>query len=359
MTSARRSSPPFRPDIPDSSIAPPARKRRLLELGLIFAIAALVVAAYAMYWLVAAARLKSFHENFVRTEKAAGVEITQESIRVTGFPYRLTLWVSRPDIRFDTGWRWQAERAIAHISPFDLTRFSLDLSRGTHIVTTRSGEEWRITARRILGRAVVKQGRLIDLGVKAENLSAGHRNGRMRFTSVLAFSAIPPASTGTVRLALRLQGGEVDPGLHRQGWLGARLENAEAAVEFGGGAPADILQSLFSPLRLRDWAEAGGEVQLKDSRLDWGPILLAGHGALQLDSARRPRGTLHIEVSRMGNLTEALIAARIVDSRASEALRLAASLAALNGGRAPLPFRLQEGDMMLGPVRIFALAPLP
>ncbi len=346
-------------DIDLSASAPLARKQRLRRLGLIFGFGALILAFYGIYWLLAARHLGAEYGKFVHAQGKAGVEISQEYLHVSGFPYRLTLVVGRPDIRFDTGWRWRGERAVIHISPLDFSRASLDLSRGTHVVTTRTGEEWRIDARRMLGRSVVKSGRLVDLGLKAENLRAIHRNGQMRFDIVLAFSAITPASPDIVRLALRLKGGDVDPGLHRHDFLGARLENAEAALELGGGASADLLQSLFSPLRLRNWAAAGGELQLKESRLDWGPALISGKGALQLDVLRRPQGSLRLEVNRVGDLAEALIAAQMVSPGAGEALRLAASLAALNGGRAPLPFRLRDGDMALGPVKIFAISPLP
>lgn len=324
-----------------------------------FALAAVLFAAYAGYWVWAKAQLSRAAVQFVAAQRLRGVDLDYSRLRISGFPYRLTMIFTEPSAQFDTQWRWRGERLVIHILPYNLNQLEVDLSRGEHVITEPDGNILRLQGDRIFGRAQVSAGRLVDLGLEATNLAISGKAGSVRADSIISFAQINRDYPGDIRLALAVRAGLWKPLPGFVDFLGPDVKNFQIGVEFKQGAQADILQSLFSPKTLRLWADAGGITELKQMIVDWAPLRLRGEGSVRLDDLRRLKGRLSLKMEDVKPLFEAMSEAEWASPDAAKALRSAALLSIITNGKLPVDVELDAGKVKWGRVNLFAIPPIP
>jgi hypothetical protein len=103
------------------------------------------------------------------------------------------------------------------------------------------------------------------------------------------------------------------------------------------------------------WRDAGGALRIAESELEWGPAHLTGSGDFTIDDLARPDGRLSLRITDPDRLADALVESGVVARENEQALRLAAMLAPRGPDGVSLPFRIHDGGIYLGPVRLGAI----
>lgn len=333
---------------------PPSRRRLFLP----FVGAGVLLAAYTIYWFIAAGRIEDEARAWIAGQEAAGYRIEHGGMRVGGWPFRLSLRVDAPDIAApegEGGWRARMDALAASALPYDLNHWILAFDgpaeltspNGTHVLDANDAR----------------------LSVRSGTAGISHVGAELAGLVVNTREGDPAPLTRLGRMTLSGELAEDDR-------LDVKLELSEASLD--PEALPESLAEAFGPFAerirldaaLSDWAmlaatvdpyawtETGGRADIRASQVLWGPARLEGSGEIGLDSQRRPQGRLSLRIFETEALVEALTGAGLISSDEATMLNAAARFAAQEDGGVALPFRLEDGGVFLGPVRVGEVGPV-
>ncbi len=331
------------------------RARRLRIALISIAAAALAVAGWYGWWLLAGGLLQRSLDDWSRAERAGGGSVSIGALELGGFPFALraetrAVAVSRSD---GSGWRTPllvAEAPLWWVSALRL-RLSgaqeIRLPDGEEIIA--SGGEGRVS---LGGAAGFTAARLVLSDVAVQ--PGGPVIDRLELSAGLP--ARPPADGSETGLTLAVSAERLHlTGAQAAGQpLGPLVERLAFDVRVQGAPPS------AAPASLTRWSRSGGSLLIDGAHLRWGPVTVDTAGALELDRDLQPAGTLNTEVAGFGPAVEALAAAGWI--RAKDVHTVKAVLAGLSprGAGGPptvkLPVSLHDRFVHVGP---FRLMPLP
>lgn len=313
-------------------------------------------AVYGGYWVVGSRALMSGAETALAGMKAAG-RADYGSMSLAGFPSRFDVTLSEPELA-------SADRAVVWSAPE--LRFHALAYKPYHVIATLPDRQ---TLR--IGRETVE--------VTSDELNA---------SAVFGLDPALPLDRGqAVGRGLGLQSDS--------GW-GLAAEEARAAIRRGAdpltqevgveltgltlsGIPARVITTggtlpdrgerfyldatlgLDQPLD-RFLPATGPRIRTADIRalaLDWGPVKLAGKGALTIGADGMPEGRLDLSVENWRAALTLVTALGLVRAETAPTVERALGSLALLGGNADrltMPLIFQGGRMSLGPV---PLGPAP
>lgn len=331
---------------------PPSRKRLVLP----FIAAGLLLGAYTIYWFIAADRIEAEAHAWIAEQEDAGYRIEHGGMRVGGWPFRLSLRVAEPDIaEAEGGWRVAMNALAASALPYDLNHWilafdgpvRLDSPNGRHVL---DADDARLSVRS--GAGGVR-----EVGAELAGLVVDTREGDPAPLTRLGRMTLNGALAEEDRLDVRLELSEasLDPAVLPDDLaqaFGAFAERIRLDAALNDWA---MLAATVDPYA---WAESGGRADIRASQVLWGPARLEGSGEIGLDAQRRPQGRIALRVFEADALTEALTGAGLISSDEAGMLNAAARFAAQEDGGVALPFRLEEGGVFLGPVRVGEVGPV-
>ncbi|MFN3721573.1 MAG: DUF2125 domain-containing protein [Paracoccaceae bacterium] len=317
-------------------------------------IATLLVVAWSGYWFVGKSAVDRGVEAFLQSAPAQGVEISQEGYKVSGFPNRFDLTVTRPNV-FDrrNEIRWEA--------PF-VQVFSLSY-RPWHVIaafaptqTIRTpAEDITLQSAKLQASVVVAPNSTLALDrttFVGDAIRAESSLGWVLAADTLRFSTrADPSRANAYDIGLELLGVSPDPALR------ARLPNLPAQITV---ARLDANATLTAPLdRLAAQTRPNlTALSLRDAVLTWGDLSVFAKGDLLVKDGL-PEGRINIRVTGWRNLvTMATSLGFIKPEIAPTAANMMQAIAASSGDpdvlEMPLIFR--DGQMLLGPL---PLGPAP
>lgn len=338
-------------------------------------IAAIVLAAalWGGWWFVAArtaeTAAKDWFQELAQAPGPQGLAGGYQDISVRGFPNRLDLTITNPELRAtQPGLGWQA--------PFVQI---LALSyRPWHVILALPDTQ---TLRTANGEARLLSGSARASLVLRPTASAPVE----RLTALIEEATLAPEVGGSLRAA------ELRAALHRIesapdiAEAGARyqiglsatgLRGDDAVLRFIGAAAArlplhvetlrlDATLDLTAPIALNPGPQTGAAapklraLDLRGAEIGWGSLELRLSGRLAPDAQGRAAGTLDLDIAdwpaALGLARRAGLL-RAEDARALEALLTGLAPPDHDGGRLSLPLRLSGGLIRLGPL---VLGPAP
>lgn len=330
--------------------------RFLLPVIGVFALFAL----YTAYWLHAKSTIEDQVGVWIARQESAGYVIEQDRLRVTGFPYRFQVELTAPRVhapQSDGAWFARLDMLKAHALFYDFkhwivefdgplwleygnapaTTLQLDAELAlVSLVSNSVGETIRIgaefdgfTVTAVSGDApdVESIDRLLLSGLVTEDDTL-----RVRFEAT-GVSTSPSAFTPDVRRA-----------------FGNTAELARMDLSVTHWA------TLANDADAGAWSRAGGQLEIAESALEWGPAHLSGVGEFTLDQTTQPDGRLSLRITDPDALADALVQSKLVPAENEQALRLAAMMAPRGPEGVALPFRVRDGGVYLGPVRLGDIA---
>lgn len=331
------------------------RLRFILPFGAII----FVFLLYSAYWVYASTQIRAAVERWVTEQEAAGYEIEREALTVSGYPYRFQVTFRAPRITApasDGGWHAELASLQAHAVPHDLSHWIVrfggpaylnnlngpgsELELGASdarisLVYNEAGETERVGAELIDFTILTRAGDAPDV----QAIGALYLNGIVEADNTLHVRAMAEnvvAAPGVLSHDVERAFGET---------LGM------ARMEFSVTEWASLARNADAVA----WSQAGGQLDITDAALQWGPADLTAVGEFTLDRMARPDGRLSLRVTDPDTLAEALVEARLIPEQNREALRVAAMMAPRGPEGVSLPFRIRDGGVYLGPARLGGL----
>lgn len=336
------------------------RRRILIGIAAGLALAAL---SLALAWYLAAQALAQGVQRWTEERRKEGYLIGHDEPRIGGFPFALTLSLTRPVVEAPAGaWRWEGptvegqawlwnplsvritvpgSHAIALRQNGRTRSFDFDTEQAAGTIDLRSGG----TVERL--NLHLARSRLVERG--GETLEIGD-------VKLRAVSEPPEAAEPRVKFDLRLSQ-MVLPQTPRPA-LGRKLARAHIEGEFRGPLPSGPLKEAMAR-----WRDAGGVLDIARLDLRWGPLGLAGDGTVALDGEMRPLAAATVTLRGLAETLDRLVAAGLVRQQdAGLAQVMVAALARPPEGGGPPevtgPITVQDGYLFLGPVQLVKLPPI-
>ena len=331
------------------------RSRFMLPFGGIV----LLFVLYTVYWFFAGSKIQASVEDWISDQEAAGYAIEHQGIRMGGFPFRFQVRIVSPTIaapQIEGGWETQFAELRGNAMPHDLSLWRVDFY-GPMLLNDyiEPGSRLQIdAARAAFSLSHNSDGQTERVGATIEQLAITTLAGPAPDVSAIEELLIGSAVEDSDALRLRIEARGVT----------AAPEALEPDVIRAFGQTADVMKvnltvSEWSTLaRSADanaWTRAGGQLEIVSAELGWGPAHLTGTGEFTLDAMARPDGRLSLRITDPDALADALVEGGLVPRENEEALRLAAMLAPRSPEGVSLPFRVNDGGIYIGPVRIGSL----
>ncbi|WP_339738741.1 DUF2125 domain-containing protein [uncultured Maricaulis sp.] len=316
----------------------------------------ILLVLYTAYWLHAKSTIEREVGVWIARQESAGYLIEEERIRVTGYPYRFQVELTAPQIhapQSDGGWNARMEILKAHALFYDFRHWILEfdgpvwLEYGSETPTILEID----AELALVSLASNDRGETIRIGAEFSTVQIVTRSGQapgLEAVESLLFSGAV-AEDDTLRLRLEARN--------------LAASEAVLAPEIGRafGRSADLARmdltvtqwaTLAIDADAAAWSRAGGQLLIAESALEWGPAHLSGVGEFTLDATAQPDGRLSLHITDPDALAEALVLSRLVPAENEQALRLAAMMAPRGPDGVALPFRIRDGGVYLGPVRL-------
>ncbi|MBV9862559.1 MAG: DUF2125 domain-containing protein [Alphaproteobacteria bacterium] len=331
-----------------------------------FGIAALILliavsGAYGVFWWVAAGRLKQSIADWAQAMRAQQVEASWDAVRVGGFPFgfRIELTAARlRDASMNPAPELRLPLVSAGASLWGLRSWRFSAPQGLTAELAGAGQRppVRVVAERASGAATVGPGAggtywltlqqaSADIGLRVEAQLAD-------FWIILPAAPAAAHTDPSVSGAVRLRQATLPIALPS---FGQTVDEVAVAGSVMGAIPAGSARQAAAA-----WREAGGTVEIENSRLRWGGLGVDASGTMALAGDLQPVGSFSATIQGYDQVMTALVATGQVRARDAGLARLALGLMAKPGpdGKPQITtsFTIQNGEMFLGPAR---LGPVP
>lgn len=346
------------------------------------AIVITILLIYAGYWVYVSRELQGNLEARLAEGRLGAVTIAADELTMGGFPYRIEARLAKPRANAPQSpekWSWTAKQITAELLPYDPRHVVLKIDSPQTISYTdvsqfpAQNESWLIESEGNWASYVAESGAALGrLAIDIDQVKATRQNsnpskpvnhfsaGRLQLHTRPAVLE-PGAFIGNGNhLDMALQGDDVSmDSFNALPFLGPRLTQfvMQARLRNVGN------DNEPSPSRwLHKWVNQNGSLSISDLLVKWGPLDMAAHGELTLDSNRRPQGRLDAEIANYGELVKALIKAGRISARdgnmAMAGLGLMSQFQGNAEGRINVPVIFSEGRIYLGPLVVAQLEPL-
>jgi len=319
-----------------------------------------LAAAYGGYWAYAAGLLRSGVDDWIATQRAAGVEVRYGALAVGGFP--LSLDISADDVvaAGTAGYlAWEARTAALDVraAPWDLQRLTFETGDAPmlRLVNIASGERADITAATATGNAAFDPRGALQAGQLNLQKAAAEGTGPLMPLIARALTAeYGPGSAGAAEVAVRA----IEIGLppHPAARLGDVMQSLTATLIVHGAIPA----APTAPA-LAVWRDNGGRVEVRFLEAVWGPVAVSASGEVGLDADLQPIGKLSTSTRGYREVVSAAEEAGQLTAERAAQLRLLLEVMATrpaDGGAPRLDADLRVANRRLS-AGIIPLAELP
>ena len=327
----------------------PARARRLGHYGP-FAALAIAVAAWSAGWLWLKSEVERRLDGAATDQQHAGGAFTWSHRRIYGFPFRI-------DVDF-TDLTWRAPDGWGVAAP--------SLKTETFVFAP---QHWVVMAP--AGAALLRPAGRVDVAAKVLRASLSDMTGHPPSFSLeglgLAFTPVAGSAPYFVQSAAELhvhtRAGPADLAAFYVELDGATPTPDSPLGRVSAGKPVTLVaDAIYSHARalagttraaaIAAWAGAGGQLNMRQFRLQAGDSSLDGHGTnLSVDGDGRLEGDLNATLTRAADALTALAQAGVVDPAAAHTLGAVLSRARA-GAADHVTLGFAAGRTTLGPVAV-------
>ena len=348
-----------------------------LRFKLIIVALAAALAAYSVYWIMAARRAEVGLIAWIQNEKTQGHDISYSALDVGGYPYRIEATLSDFHISGNAAglaWEFNAPKFAGVVLPWRPRHVILFAKEATARLAPAAGAAETFAASAMRASVVMASDNVLErLSITAKHLLATGQaagrpgleitDGELHWRAAALASHLMPAvgaegeETVQEPLAwqLAVKGLDItDPRLATSPY-GDKIAELALVVELRGGglSPQSTLATIAA------WRDSGGTVEVPSLKLAWGELDLTLSGSATLDQQFRPLGAFTAEVKGYEPAIDHLRAkGDISPEEASAAKETLAAIVNGEEGRLPVPITMQAGRMFLGPLPVANLPPL-
>ncbi len=343
------------------------------------AILIVLLGAYWWFWQRAADEVRQEVAEWVENERAEGRIADYDSLRISGFPYRLQVAITSPRLGDPAlGWSWQAEKMTGFVLPYRLNHFVIVAEGDERLEFMRLGRYEVVTGHPEQHRAslIIRDGDLErfdhDLGGFSLTRSIYHldmpeaperielvEGERMTFHTRRLRDIDGLSAIGHNHAAV-FEATNITWTNHPYEGLGADIPTIVARI-IVTGLPESGIGSINDEI-LPGWHDNDGSFYLDELGIQWGEIEFLANGEIRLDRRNRPRGRATLLIGGHDELIDAMVAGGAFSPRYAELAKSALDVIAMvsgdEEGRVRAPLRMNDGKLLIGPVEIMNLPPL-
>ncbi len=319
---------------------------------------------YYVLWSHMADQVAAQADAWIESQRRQGREVTYDKRRVWGFPYRLSLTLTKPtwsDPRQPLALRLEAEELTAHLQIWQREHVIFDLSGRQTAVWREAGAERRVslTSERFRASLVV-DGAGNWLRVATDLTKAqlqGPTDGALRGNWAAGKLLLHARRAGNVppSLDLAMQADKAVLAPQAAKPFGGEVQTLRLTGNLRGGFHGTTVEDL-----LTSWRDGGGVIDFSTIALKWGELQLDGTGTLALDRDFRPLGAMSGKSSGALKVIELLEANGLTapERAATARAALLTSNERLNNNGQPIrdiALTAQDGQLSLGPIPLLSL----
>lgn len=327
-----------------------------MGLYLPFAIALVAIIAWSGFWLYARNQTRTQMDAGVEVLKRAGYEVSWKERRITGYPFRINIWLTDARIREPSGWALESSDFEGQAYMHALGLWTLATPQGLTFVRPAGGP--------VQVRGDLMRASLSHLENYPPNFS--FQGSKLTFTPVAG--AEPFALSAAEHVELHLRAGGTDEGavMFKVDAGKARLSGLFQRI--AGDKPISIVwdttlskMSAFKgenwPAAVRAWATAGGQATVRQAGVTAGEALIgAQSGTLSVGYDGRLRGSMDVTLRQAPRALEAMGETGVIPQGSAEAAAAVAEARQDKGDMARATLNFEAGQTTLGPV---AVGPAP
>ncbi|MEZ5946120.1 MAG: DUF2125 domain-containing protein [Hyphomonas sp.] len=284
------------------------QKRSRFWLFFPFILAAIAIGGWCGWWFLASTKVNQAVDKWIAEQPGQGAEFTYASKSLTGFPFRFDVQFDKPHYRATDGHVWEG----------DHVQFVMQAWKFQHVIARAPGHNVLTTPLGIRNSFDLDETAAASLSWTAEGPKRiGAQSGE---ASVILNGAAYEISGLSLNFAPRDE--SPDDLMLAVQWDKVTLEAAPQAAPYLGTelGPSRLIGEVrnFFPAytraggEIRDvWGELltiGGDVEVAQLLLDWGPMDLGGQTNLTLEGGRA-NGAIKVRLEDAAALKEAMIAA--------------------------------------------------
>ncbi|MCA8901461.1 MAG: DUF2125 domain-containing protein [Hyphomonas sp.] len=271
-----------------------------------FVLLILAVGGWCAWWFLASSKIDQAVDSWIAEQQAAGAEFTYAGRSLTGFPFRFDVAFEKPHYKAADGAVWDGDTAQFVMQAWNLK----------HVIARAPGHHTYTNALGIRNAFDFPADAAASLSWDA----AGPR--RIGFQSGEASALIGGRSYDLTGLSLNFapREGAPDDLMMAVQWDRIVLDREPSAAPYLGTelGPSRIIgevQGFFPAYAAAGdlhgvWPEllsSGGNLEIAQLLVDWGPLDLGGKSKLELGQGRA-NGTIQVRLDNAGELKEAMIA---------------------------------------------------
>lgn len=317
-----------------------------------------LVAAYAIWWLNAAAAFRDRTLEWMAAQERDGIHFSYADVRRAGFPLNLAVRFngaafSAPAERVD----WTSQTAKVSVPLFAAKVLRVDLSGDQAGTLPLSDTPQRYQGQVQRAHYTLQPGGQLPVGtVGISHLSLTAADGEAlaldRLEAVTSGEIGGGASVSPYTLNLSV-GGLRFPSLSQLGGDGPIAGTARA--ELSGAVPPGPWRQAIA-----DWRDQGGTVELREFTLQRSPIEANGDGTFALDGDGQPIAAMTIHMRGYDEALQQLAQAGVIATHTAAAARILLRALARQGengvSELTAPLSLQDRTLTIGPVPLLKLS---
>lgn len=334
------------------------RRRSLLKNPLSLLALTFLGAAtgYVLLWLSAAQKLEDFIKTYAEELRKSEIEVTYDSFKVTGFPFRILAKVKNPAVvvPYLGKTEWQVDGKLEIFSGvWHPKTLSFDVRGKTSLTyqAHKKARPYKVTLEDLGGTFIYgPEGveMLTGLDLKGLKMEGKSSDVQVETLKLLVQETSSEAVPSTKAIALDVEG--LDLGLQTKSPLDTKIEKIRLAGLLQGTFPLDSLRESFV-----HWAQEGGAIEMAKISMTWGATKFKGEGAFVLDKTLQPMITFAGEMEGFDALLAGCVKAGLMKPQAAQMGQ--AILSPVKGTPKEskidrVSLSLQNGELSLGPVVI-------
>jgi hypothetical protein len=312
-------------------------------LGALLGLAATLVAADWVAWLLATARMQASLQAAVTEMRAGGWMVRCSAPERGGWPWTASLAVA--DVRVQGGAgalpggvTWSADRLV--LSP-----------QGEETLRVSHLPALAFAADLVLAKVPLGAGRLDHAELTAAAVAGGLLHSRRRQDVGIGQLSVQvyarQSAAGGLDASLNFAARDIGLPDNFHWPLGGSVKSLAAAVTLASPA----VSGADSHAQAQSWRDGGGQVSVRTLDLHWGPLWLQGDAKLGLDAGLQPAGTGHARVTGFGPALDALADAGVIGPGMAVTYKAVLGLMASDPSSAiTLPLTLRDSTLSLGEI---------
>jgi hypothetical protein len=337
----------------------PRRPRTgLWTILIVVFVVVLAAVLYGAFWFDTADRLKTGIQDWIAQQRRAGNFVVLNNLQISGFPLSFTFTADSTVLgrTAERTYSWRAEGLHAVARPWSPRMLRIS-APDNGVTYSARGNSRNVELNAASLAATVHLG---DRGM-VDRFEATFTRPVLHVLGVrddIAARSLDVRGGGALGgpVSLELEAADVTSGYHLLQRLGGTVDRLKAAADVTGAwAPGEMTSELDA------WRRGGGTVEVRDTRLEFGPLKVDVVGTVSLDDQLRPLGALTATFLGLDDFIDRLQKAEIV--RPGEAAAAKVSIRVLGepteSGRLRIPVTAQFGRLSVGPMAVGSLMSVP